>query len=132
MAHHTLQVPSRTRFQVELPPHYLSSSGDTLGRKVRHAQLQRYNFILIVGQQETQSRTINVRLRDEKAAPAWHAGAADSQDSESLRVQDMVWAVAKATFPEKIAADAPPSHDLGTWTLPELRRLFCVLDTLHV
>lgn len=132
MAHHTLQVPSRTRFQVEIPPHYLSSSGDTLGKKVRHAQLQRYNFILIVGQQEMQNRTINVRLRDEKAAPAWHAGAADIERSDSLRVQDMIWAVTKATFPQKIAADTPLSHDLGTWTVPELRRLFCVLDSLHV
>ncbi|WFD22022.1 threonine--tRNA ligase [Malassezia equina] len=132
MAHHTLQIPLRTRFQVELPPHYLSSSGDTLGKKVRHAQLQRYNFLLIVGQQETQNRTVNVRLRDEKAAPAWHAGAAENSMTESLRVQDMIWAVAKASFPQKFAADAVPSIDLGNWTLPELRHLFCVLDTLHV
>ncbi|WFD25754.1 threonine--tRNA ligase [Malassezia nana] len=132
MAHHTLQVPSRARFQVELPPHYLSASGDTLAKKVRQAQLQRYNFILIVGQQEAQHRTVSVRLREEKAAPAWHAGSSDHQSTESFRVQDMIWAVAKATFPQKWAEDAPVSHDLGTWTLPELRRLFSVLDTLHV
>ena len=132
MAHQTLQVPSRTRFQIELPPQSLVPAGDTLGKKVRHAQLSRFNFFLIVGPQEAKNYTVSVRMRDEKAAPAWHAGE-DAFHTMPCKIQDLTWAVIKATFPDRYAAhDAKMSLDLGTWTLPDLWRLFCVLDALHV
>lgn len=131
MAHHTLQVPTRTRFQVELPPHYLAPSGETLGKKVRQAQLSRYNFVIIVGPQELQNGTVSVRMREEKAAPAWHAGV-DTPNAAPCKVQELTWAVLQATFPHKFEPNAKPSVDLGTWTASELRHLFCVLDALHV
>ncbi|KAL4399834.1 threonyl-tRNA synthetase [Malassezia pachydermatis] len=131
MAHHTLEVPPRARFHVELPPHYLSPTGDTLGKKVRHSQLSRYNFLLIVGPHEAQTGTVNVRLRDEKAAPAWHAGS-DAAETTPCKVQDMIGAVVRATFPDRFPPDTPLSIDLGAWTLPDVQRLFRVLDALHV
>ncbi|KAK9470279.1 uncharacterized protein V1510DRAFT_423462 [Dipodascopsis tothii] len=41
-------------------------SGNTLQKKVRTGQLQQYNFILIVGEQELNARAVNVRNRDDK------------------------------------------------------------------
>lgn len=41
-------------------------SGNTLQKKVRNGQLQQYNFILIVGEQELNARAVNVRNRDDK------------------------------------------------------------------
>lgn len=43
-----------------------SDSGTTLNKKVRNAQLDNYNFILVIGQQEQQRNTVNVRTRDNK------------------------------------------------------------------
>lgn len=34
-----------------------------LQKKIREAQLQQYNFILVVGEQEKQNRTVNIRTR---------------------------------------------------------------------
>lgn len=33
-------------------------------KKVRNAQVEQYNFILVVGEQETKSNMVNVRTRD--------------------------------------------------------------------
>ncbi|XP_063238553.1 threonine--tRNA ligase 1, cytoplasmic isoform X1 [Bacillus rossius redtenbacheri] len=38
--------------------------GDTLNKKIRNAQLAQYNFILVVGDKEKASGTVNVRTRD--------------------------------------------------------------------
>eukprot|EP00118_Oscarella_pearsei_P023308 m.277443 g.277443 ORF g.277443 m.277443 type:complete len:712 (+) comp40608_c0_seq38:113-2248(+) len=38
--------------------------GDTLKKKIRNAQLAQYNFILVVGQNEKENGTANVRTRD--------------------------------------------------------------------
>ena len=38
----------------------------TINKKVRNAQLAQYNFILVVGDKEKESRTVNVRTRDNK------------------------------------------------------------------
>ena len=43
-----------------------SDSGTTLNKKVRNAQLDNYNFILVVGEKEQQRNTVNVRTRDNK------------------------------------------------------------------
>jgi len=40
--------------------------GETLNKKVRNAQLAQYNFILVVGEKERDSQTVNVRTRDNK------------------------------------------------------------------
>ncbi|KAJ8667453.1 hypothetical protein QAD02_009116 [Eretmocerus hayati] len=38
--------------------------GDTLNKKVRNAQLDQFNFILVVGEKEKTAGTVNVRTRD--------------------------------------------------------------------
>uniref|UniRef100_A0A8C7XXE5 threonine--tRNA ligase n=1 Tax=Oryzias sinensis TaxID=183150 RepID=A0A8C7XXE5_9TELE len=38
----------------------------TLNKKIRNAQLSQYNFILVVGEKEKTSNTVNVRTRDNK------------------------------------------------------------------
>ncbi|XP_066245938.1 threonine--tRNA ligase 1, cytoplasmic isoform X1 [Euwallacea similis] len=38
--------------------------GDTLNKKIRNAQLAQFNFILVVGEKEKSSNTVNVRTRD--------------------------------------------------------------------
>ncbi|KAI9738211.1 MAG: threonyl-tRNA synthetase [Cirrosporium novae-zelandiae] len=40
-------------------------SGNTMQKKIRSAQLQQYNFIFVVGAQEKESRTVNIRNRDD-------------------------------------------------------------------
>ncbi|KAI7870129.1 threonyl-tRNA synthetase [Spinellus fusiger] len=46
------------------------SSRDRFGKLIRQAQLERYNFILVVGQQEMDSATVNVRTREGKVLGA--------------------------------------------------------------
>jgi len=41
-------------------------AGETLNKKIRNAQLSQYNFILVVGDKEMTSHTVNVRTRDNK------------------------------------------------------------------
>lgn len=41
-------------------------AGDTMNKKIRNAQLAQYNFILVVGEKERSSETVNVRTRDNK------------------------------------------------------------------
>eukprot|EP00062_Callorhinchus_milii_P007852 gi/632949882/ref/XP_007890405.1/ PREDICTED: threonine--tRNA ligase, cytoplasmic [Callorhinchus milii] len=40
--------------------------GSTLNKKIRNAQLAQYNFILVLGEKEKSSETVNVRTRDNK------------------------------------------------------------------
>ncbi|KAM6328581.1 threonine--tRNA ligase 1, cytoplasmic [Alca torda] len=40
--------------------------GCTLNKKIRNAQLAQYNFILVVGEKEKASETVNIRTRDNK------------------------------------------------------------------
>ncbi|WFD02985.1 threonine--tRNA ligase [Malassezia obtusa] len=92
MAHHALEVPSRTRFYVELPPHYLQPAGETLGKKVRQAQLGRFNFLVVVGRQEAENGTVSLRIRDERHAPAWHSSVDPAPGAPQAKVQDMwIW-----------------------------------------
>lgn len=44
----------------------VDESPETTNKKIRDAQLQQYNYILVVGDRETQNKTVNVRTRDEK------------------------------------------------------------------
>lgn len=41
-------------------------AGDTMNKKIRNAQLAQFNFILVVGEKERSSGTVNVRTRDNK------------------------------------------------------------------
>ena len=45
-------------------------TGNTLQKKIRTGQLQQYNFIFVVGAQEKESRTVNIRDRDDQATQA--------------------------------------------------------------
>ncbi|XP_055682070.1 threonine--tRNA ligase 1, cytoplasmic isoform X2 [Lutzomyia longipalpis] len=40
--------------------------GDTMNKKIRNAQLAQFNFILVVGEKEKTSNTVNIRTRDNK------------------------------------------------------------------
>nr|XP_039248388.1 threonine--tRNA ligase 1, cytoplasmic-like isoform X1 [Styela clava] len=40
--------------------------GLTLNKKIRNAQLEQYNFILVVGEKEMTNKTVNIRTRDNK------------------------------------------------------------------
>ncbi|OLL21853.1 Threonine--tRNA ligase, cytoplasmic [Neolecta irregularis DAH-3] len=41
-------------------------SGSTLNKKIRNAQVAQYNFIMVVGQEEQDSRSVNMRNRDDE------------------------------------------------------------------
>lgn len=43
-----------------------TDDGDTMNKKIRNAQLAQFNFILVVGEKEKTSGTVNVRTRDNK------------------------------------------------------------------
>lgn len=44
----------------------VSDSTKTLNKKIREGQLAQYNFILVVGTQEEEQGSVNVRTRDNK------------------------------------------------------------------
>lgn len=44
----------------------IDRSGDNFNRKIRNAQVEAYNFIGVIGKEEVQSGTINLRKRDEE------------------------------------------------------------------
>ncbi|EEP80648.1 threonyl-tRNA synthetase [Uncinocarpus reesii 1704] len=45
-------------------------SGNTLQKKIRNGQLAQYNFIFVVGAQEKETRTVNIRNRDDPSSQA--------------------------------------------------------------
>jgi threonyl-tRNA synthetase len=42
-------------------------SGNTMKKKIRTGQLQLYNFIFVLGAEERDSKTVNIRNRDDQA-----------------------------------------------------------------
>merc|ERR1712086_919934 len=42
----------------------VDSSGKTMQKKVREAQMDKYNYILVLGEKEKADKTVNVRLRN--------------------------------------------------------------------
>ena len=42
----------------------VEDSSKTFNKKIRESQVAQYNFILVVGQVEMESRTVNIRTRD--------------------------------------------------------------------
>jgi threonyl-tRNA synthetase len=45
----------------------IDTTGNTLQKKIRNAQLAQYNFVLVVGAQEKENRAVNARNRDDPA-----------------------------------------------------------------
>lgn len=84
--------------------------GEKLGKLVRKAQLARYNYILVVGEREMETGTVNVRKRDDANAP---------QRLKQLAKQDE----------QKLAAHG--ENKGGQYSLQDLRSLFCKLDSHH-
>ncbi|KIS68233.1 putative threonine--tRNA ligase [Mycosarcoma maydis] len=79
---------------------------EKLGKLVRKAQLARYNYILVVGEKEMHTNTINVRKRDDKAAPN--------------RLRELARQQAE-----------PERKQVGQFQATDLRELFCRLDSSH-
>lgn len=48
----------------------VDDSSKTLNKKVREAQMAQYNFILVVGQQEMEGKSVSVRVRDDEGQKA--------------------------------------------------------------
>ena len=44
----------------------IDDTGKTLNKKIREDQIAHYNFILVVGTQEQEARSVNIRTRDNK------------------------------------------------------------------
>ncbi|PWN22479.1 threonyl-tRNA synthetase [Microstroma glucosiphilum] len=93
-------------------------STDTLGKRIRKAQVARYNFTLVVGEQEARNGTVRVRLRG-----GGEAGAEGGQQEDQGRVQRLKTAVGDAV---------EWKQDMGEWKLEGLRELFCKLDSWHL
>jgi threonyl-tRNA synthetase len=51
-------------FEVEFSP----DSSDTMNKQIRNAELERFNFILVVGPKEIENGTVNVRTRGDVAS----------------------------------------------------------------
>lgn len=60
-------------------------SGNTLQKKIRRGQLEQYNFTFVVGAQEAESRTVNIRNRDDTATQSKGELVPLDQVVESLR-----------------------------------------------
>lgn len=48
----------------------VDNSPETLNKKIRNGELAQYNFILVVGQEELDSQSVNVRNRDDVGTKA--------------------------------------------------------------
>ncbi|KAI0267261.1 hypothetical protein BC834DRAFT_923529 [Gloeopeniophorella convolvens] len=48
----------------------VDNGGDTLPKKIRNGEIAQYNFILVVGQEELDNRSVNVRNRDDVGTKA--------------------------------------------------------------
>ncbi|OWY90420.1 Threonine-tRNA ligase, partial [Phytophthora megakarya] len=44
----------------------IDDTGKTLNKKIREGQMAHYNFILVVGAKEKETRSVNIRPRDNK------------------------------------------------------------------
>lgn len=93
------------RFYIDLES---NPQNEKLGKLVRKAQLSRYNYILVVGEREMETKTVNVRTRDDRSAPA--------------RLKELA---AKGSWSGEGAGKG------GEYRAEELRELFCKLDRAH-
>ncbi|KAK3313917.1 hypothetical protein B0H66DRAFT_367226 [Apodospora peruviana] len=63
----------------------VDSSGNTLQKKIRSAQLAQYNFIFVVGDDEKQNRKVNIRYRDDTSTQARDVPVPLNEAVEKLR-----------------------------------------------
>ncbi|KAK1777641.1 hypothetical protein QBC45DRAFT_443315 [Copromyces sp. CBS 386.78] len=63
----------------------VDSSGNTLQKKIRSAQLAQYNFIFVVGDDEKTNRKVNIRYRDDTSTQARDVPYPLSEAVEKLR-----------------------------------------------
>jgi threonyl-tRNA synthetase len=80
----------------------VDSSEETLSKRIRRAQVARYSFICVVGEEEMQNKTVNLRTRQ-----------ADQDSSEVETGRPVL------------------KKDMGAWSIPDLRKLFITLDDNH-
>jgi threonyl-tRNA synthetase len=84
----------------------VDSTDDTLSKRVRRAQMSRYNFICVVGEDELKNGTVNVR---------------------GLEVDQTTLSTNVPSDPSKPQL----KKDMGVWRLDDLRQLFITLDDNH-
>ncbi|KAF7714972.1 Threonine--tRNA ligase, cytoplasmic [Penicillium ucsense] len=61
-------------------------SGNTLAKKIRSAQVSQYNLIFVVGQQEMESRSVNIRNRDDPSTQKLGVMVPLDEAREKIRV----------------------------------------------
>ncbi|PWN90114.1 threonyl-tRNA synthetase [Acaromyces ingoldii] len=88
----------------------VDASEETLAKRVRRAESSRYNFILVVGDDEVSNGTVNVRARPSTATAAYVNAVADQGQAP--------------TRPQL-------EREMGQWKLEDLRDLFIKLDSNH-
>ncbi|CAI7616958.1 unnamed protein product [Penicillium manginii] len=64
----------------------VDTSGNTLQKKIRNATLSQASFIFVVGQQEMEAKTVNVRVRDDPSSHAKGVMISIDEMREKLRV----------------------------------------------
>lgn len=87
----------------------VDASNETLGKRVRRAQLDRVSFVCVVGHTEVQNGTVQVRSRD------GHSGEDDGSETQKTQPQG------RPRLP----------RDMGPYTPAALRDLFVRLDDHH-
>lgn len=92
----------------------VDASEETLAKRVRRAEASRYNFILVVGDEEVNSGTVNVRARPSTATTpnVTDAGADVALTAKNLKKPQL-------------------EREMGQWSLANLRELFVKLDSNH-
>jgi len=63
----------------------VDSSGNTLQKKIRSAQLAQYNFIFVVGADEKEKRMVNIRYRDDTSTQARDVPVPLNESIEKLK-----------------------------------------------
>jgi threonyl-tRNA synthetase len=64
----------------------VDTSNNTLGKKIRQAQALRYNYILVVGEQEATEQTVHVRRRSTNTSQAMSLDALAQQLLQEVRI----------------------------------------------
>lgn len=113
-----------------------ASSGSTLNKRIRTAQVQKSTFTLVVGEREAREGTVSVRLRQSQQS-------IQGGEKEKMRLREALrragargaeWeGLEDKFFPAQAQGQGQgQGQDLGVWRLEELRRLFEVLDRWHL
>ncbi|UZJ51194.1 hypothetical protein CBS101457_000514 [Exobasidium rhododendri] len=85
----------------------VDDADETLSKRIRRAQVGRYNFICVVGEEELKNNTVNLR----GTTPTIEA--ATTTDAEKPSIKPII------------------RKDMGAWKLDDLRQLFVNLDDNH-